>query len=52
MPGSTSDNEIIIKSGVLDMIESGKGVITDREFTIQAKIYVLRRGYTIMHRQC
>ena len=35
MPGSTSDNEITIKSGVLDMIESGKGVMTDRGFTIQ-----------------
>ena len=35
MPGSTSDNEITIKSGVLDMIEAGKGVMTDRGFTIQ-----------------
>jgi hypothetical protein len=25
MPGSTSDNEITVKSGVLDMVESGKG---------------------------
>ena len=35
MPGSTSDNEITVKSGVLDMVESGKGVMTDRRFTIQ-----------------
>ena len=35
MPGSTSDNQITIKSGVLDMIEAGKGVMTDRGFTIQ-----------------
>ena len=35
MPGSTSDNQITIKSGVLDMTEAGKGVMTDRGFTIQ-----------------
>ena len=35
MPGSTSDIEITIKSGALDMIESGKGVMADRRFTIK-----------------
>ena len=35
MPGSTSDNEITLKSGVLDIIEPGRGVMTDRGFTIQ-----------------
>ena len=35
MPGSTSDNEITMSSGVLDIIESGRGVMTDRGFTIQ-----------------
>lgn len=34
MPGSTSDNEITIKSGVLDKVESGKGEMTDRVFTM------------------
>ena len=35
MPGSTSDNEITIQSGVLDQVVPGRGVITDRGFTIQ-----------------
>ena len=37
MPGSTSDNEIYITlaSGVLNKVESGRGVMTDRGFTIQ-----------------
>ena len=47
MPGSTSDNEIIVKSGVLDMVEPGKGVMTDRGFTIQD--ICAKKGYIIMH---
>ena len=35
VPESTSDNETTLKSGLLDSIESGRGVMTDRGFIIQ-----------------
>ena len=50
IPGSTSDNEITVKSGVLDMVESGKGVMTDRGS--QSKIYVPTGRADVSHQMC
>ena len=43
MPGPVSDNELTLKSGVLDMAEAEQGVMTDRGFTIQdvqSEVYI------------
>ena len=50
MPGSTSDNEITIQSGVLDQVVPGRGVITDRGFTIQDTCE--EKGLYHLHHQC
>ncbi len=35
MPGSTSDNEISLQSGVVDLVEPRRDVMSDTGFTIQ-----------------
>ena len=50
MPGSTSDNEITLQSGVLDLVEPGRGVMTVGD--LQSRIYVQKKGFTILLHQC